>query len=159
MIEIVLLWVKDHWKFVVGLTTIVVAFGFGYYKGYSHEHTKFQDHLNTDATLMAVAKAENERRLAEQTEITNRVTKEYADAVAKLNDYYKSHPNIIRLCPGPSKTNTVLTKSNGTSGTNETANRIIQTPAPIELDLRKLGQEVLQCQALIEFEKEQDRVQ
>ena len=159
MIEIVLLWVKDHWKFVVGLTTIVVAFGFGYYKGYSHEHTKFQDHLNTDATLMAVAKAENERRLAEQTEITNRVTKEYADAVAKLNDYYKSHPNIIRLCSGPIQTNAMLTKSESTSGTDKTTNRTAETSTQIELDLRKLGQEVLQCQALIEFEKEQDRVQ
>ena len=92
MIELALLWVKDHWKFVVGLTTIVVAFGFGYFKGYSHEHTKFQDHLNADATAMAVAEAENERRRAEQTEIITRTEKEYKDAVAKLNDYYKSHP-------------------------------------------------------------------
>ena len=159
MIELALLWIKNNWRFVASVAAIVAVFGFGYYKGYSHEHTKFQNHLNTDATLMAVAKAENERRLAEQTEITNRVTKEYADAVAKLNDYYKSHPNIIRLCPGPYETNTVLTKSNGTSGTNEATNRTAQAPAPIEIDLVKAGQEVLQCQALIEFEKEQDRVQ
>ena len=158
MIELALLWVKDHWKFVVGLTTIVVAFSFGYYKGYSHEHTKFQDHLNADATAMAVAEAENERRRAEQTEIITRTEKEYKDAVAKLNDYYKSHPRVISVCSGPFKTNTVLTKSESTNRANETTNRVTQTPA-IELDLQKAGQEILQCQALIEFEKEQDRVQ
>ena len=159
MIEFALAWVKDHWKFVAGLATIVFVFATGYYKGYSHEHTKFQNHLNTDATLMAVAKAENERRVAEQTEITNRVTKEYADAVAKLNDYYKSHPRIVRLCDRPSGTNTVSTKSEGTSGINKTSNGTPEAPAPIEIDLQKAGQEVLQCQKLIQWELEQDRVQ
>ena len=159
MTELALLWVKNNWRFVASVAAIAAVFGFGYYKGYSHEHAKFQDHLNTDATLMAVAKAENERRLAEQTEITNRVTKEYADAVAKLNDYYKSHPNIIRLCSGPIQTNSVLTENKSASGTDEAVNRTTQTPAPIEIVLVKAGQEILQCQALIEFEKEQDRVQ
>jgi 1,6-anhydro-N-acetylmuramate kinase len=157
VIELVILWVKDNWRFVASVAAIVAVFGFGYYKGYSHEHTKFQDHLNADATAMAVAKAENERRLAEQTEITNRIAKEYADAVDKLNDYYKSHPRIIRLC-GSSKTDTVYAKGESTSGANKATNGTTETPA-IEIDLLKAGQEVLQCQALIEFEKEQDRVQ
>ena len=159
MIELALAWAKDHWKFVVGLTTIVVAFGFGYFKGYSHEHAKFQNHLNTDATLMAVAKAENERRLAEQTEITNRVTKEYADAVAKLNDYYKSHPRIVRLCDRPSDTNTMSSTSKSASGTNTAISRAPETTTSIEIDLLIAGREVEQCRALIQWELEQDRVQ
>lgn len=154
-----MLWVKDNWRFVASLAAIVVVFGFGYYKGYSHEHAKLQDHLNTDATLMAVAKAQNERQLATQREITTRVSKEHADEVAKLTDYYKSHPRIVRMCSEPAKTNTVLTKSESTSGTDQTSHRTTETIAPIEIDLERAGQEVLQCQALIAFEKEQDRVQ
>ena len=159
MIELVLIWVKNNWRFVASVAAIVAVFGFGYYKGYSHEHTKFQNHLNTDATLMAVAKAENERRLAEQTEITNRVTKEYADAVAKLNDYYKSHPRIVRLCDRPSDTNTMSSTSKSASGINKATNGITEAPASIEIDLLIAGQEVLQCQKLIQWELEQDRVQ
>ena len=159
MSEIVLIWLKNNWRLVAYIGVIVSIFSFGYYKGYSNEHTKFQEHLNTDATAMAVAKAENERQLAQQKEITDRVTKEYADAVNKLNDYYKSHPYIVRLCDRPSATNTVSTKSEGTSGINKTSNGTPEAPATIEIDLRKAGQEVIQCQKLIQWELEQDRVQ
>ena len=152
-----LAWVKDHWKFVVGLTTIVVAFGFGYYKGYQNEKAEYDAHLQTDATLMAVAKAENERRIREQEIITANVTKEYADAVSKLNDYYKSHPRFVRLCDRPLQTNAMSTPSKGTSGVTTTANR--STEATTEIDLLKLGQEIQQCQALIAWEKRQEEVQ
>ena len=158
MIELALLWVKDHWKFVVGLTTIVVAFGFGYFKGYSHEHNKFQEHLNSDATAMAVAKAENERRVAQQVEITNRIAKEYASAVDKLNEYYESHPRIVRLCDRPSDTNTMPSTSKSASGTNKAISRAPET-STIEIDLLIAGREVEQCRALIQWELEQDRVQ
>ena len=120
MIELALAWAKDHWKFVVGITTIVVTFGFGYYKGYSHEHANYSKHLQDDAAAVALAKAENERRIAEQKEITANVTEGYAHAITSLKQYYATHPDIKWLstsCPTPG-----LPKvSDPSSGTNESA--------------------------------------
>jgi hypothetical protein len=152
-------WVKGNWRFVASVAAIAVTFGFGYYKGYSHEHTNFQNHLNDDRTAMAVAKAENERKERQQKEITDIIVKEYADAVDKLNDYYKSHPRVISLCHKSSTANTVPTKGQGTSGVDKAINRITETPTPIEIDLLIAGKEVEQCRALIKWELEQEKVQ
>jgi len=157
MIELVLPFIRQYWKPIAYITFLGLIFGFGYYKGYEHEKARYDEHLQTDATLMAVAKAENERRIKEQEIITANVTKEYSDAVKKLNDYYKSHPHIIRLCTGPSKTNALSTKSESTSGVTTTTNG--STEVVTEIDLAKLGQEILQCQALIAWEKRQEEVQ
>lgn len=153
------MWVKNNWRFVASVAVIVGVFGFGYYKGYSHEHTKFQNHLNADATAMALAKAENERRIAQQQEIITTTEKEYKDAVAKLHDYYKSHPSVIRVCHKPNSSNAVPSKSKSTGGVSKAVNGAAEATTPsIEIDLLKAGEEIIQCQALIEFEKEQDRV-
>lgn len=149
-------WVLNYWKPIAAAALIASVFLFGYYKGYQHEKARYDEHLQTDATLVAVAKAENERRLAEQTEITNTVTKEYADAVAKINDYYKSHPSIVRLC-NSAASSTMPATSEGSSGINATSNRV--TEVATEIDLQIAAKEIAQCQALIAFEKEQDRVQ
>lgn len=158
MIEVVIAFVRQYWRPIAYITFLSLIFGFGYYKGYSHEKARYDAHLQTDATLMAVAKAENERRVKEQEIITANVTKEYSDAVNKLNDYYKSHPRIIRLCTGPSKTDGMPTTSKGTSGTTPTVDRSTET-STTEIDLLKLGKEIAQCQALIAWEKRQEEVQ
>ena len=151
MLEII----KLYWKpiAIVALAASLVLFG--YYKGYQHEKARYDEHLQTDATLVAVAKAENERRLQEQTEITTNVAKEYADAVSKINDYYKSHPHIIRLC-NTGTSSSVPTESTSTQGTNAATNGASEAVA--EVDMQKAAAEIKQCQLLIEFEQEQDRV-
>jgi len=118
VIELALIWVKAHWKFVAGLATVVLAFGFGYYKGYSHEHDKYQYHLAQDAAAVALAKAENERRIAEQKEITANVTEGYAHAITSLKQYYATHPDIKWL-PSSCSTTGLPKVSDSTSGANE----------------------------------------
>jgi len=156
MIEVAIAVVKQYWKlFAVGFIALFV-FGFGYYKGYSHEKIKFDQHLQADAAAMAMAQAENTRRVAEQQRVTDRVTKEYKDEIAKINAYYKSHPNVVRLCKS-STSNTVPSTSQSTSGVSATTNGTAEVTT--EIDLQKAAQEVAQCQALIKFEQEQDGIQ
>lgn len=157
MIEVVVAFVRQYWKPIAYITFLTFIFGFGYYKGYSHEKVKFEKHLNDDARLMAIAKAENNRRITEAGIITANVTREYADAVAKINDYYKSHPHIVRLCSKSNSTNAVPTTSQSTNGTTTTVNG--STEIVTEIDLIKLGKEITQCQALIAWEKRQEEVQ
>lgn len=153
MIEVVIAFIRQYWKPIAYITFLALIFSFGYYKGYQHEKVKFDLHLNDDARLMAVAKAENERRTKEQELITANVTKEYADAVSKINDYYNSHPHIVRLCSDTSSTNPVPTESQSTSGVATTAQGIT------EIDAQIASKEIAQCQALIAWEKRQEEVQ
>lgn len=153
-----LMWAKDNWKFLAGLGAVVIVFGFGYYKGYSHEHAKFQAHLNADATLVAVAKAENQRRVEEAEHTTQDIMKEHADAVAKIHDYYKSHPRIVRVCNN-SSANSMSTKGKDSTGVIKTPDRVTEaTPPSVEIDLLIAGEEIKQCQALIELETALDRI-
>ena len=144
-----------NWRYAVITAAFFAVFSFGYYKGYQHEKARYDEHLQTDATLVAVAKAENERRLQEQTEITTNVAKEYADAVDKINAYYKSHPHIVRLCDATTS-GTMSTASQSASGTNEASNGTAETTT--EIDLQIASQEIAQCQALIAWELGQDEV-
>ena len=151
-----MLFFETYWKQLVLALSVAILFGFGYYKGYSHEKLKFDAHLQADATAMAMAQAENTRRITEQQIITDRVTKEYKDEIAKINAYYKSHPNVVRLCKS-STFNTVPSTSQSTSGVSATTNGTAEVTT--EIDLQKASQEVAQCQALIKFEQEQDGIQ
>lgn len=156
MIEIAIAIVKQYWKlFAVGFI-ILFVFGFGYYKGYSHEKLKYNAHVAEDARLFAITKAKNDIKVRMAEAITQNVTKEYKDEIVKNNAYYKSHPNIVRLCKS-STSNTVPTTSQSTSGVSATTNGTAEVTT--EIDLQKAAQEVVQCQALIKFEKEQDGIE
>lgn len=159
MIEILIAFGRTYWKQLAVALTVAIVFMFGYYKGYSHEHFKYQEHLNEDARLAAIAKAEYKRKVKEAEDVTANVTKEYADAVAKINEYYKSHPHIVRLC-GPNQANTLPTKSKGAKGASTAPNRTTEANAPyIEIDLQKAAKEIAQCQSLIKWELEQESIE
>ena len=112
MIELVLLWVRANWKLVASVASVVIVFGFGYYKGYSGEHEKYQAHLADDKARIKLLKAEYERKLRAQDEVTKNVTKEYAHAVNELKQYYADHPNIKWMSSSLSTTdNTTIPES------------------------------------------------
>lgn len=157
MIEVVFAFIRQYWKPIAYITFLALIFSFGYYKGYLHEKVKFEKHLNDDARLMAIAKAENNRRVAEAGIITANVTKEYADAVAKINDYYKSHPHIVRLCSNTNSPNALPSESQNSSGVTTATNGV--TEIATEIDLIKANKEIKQCQMLIELEGRLEEVQ
>ena len=139
-----------YWKPVAILASIVAIFGTGYYKGYQHEKLKFDTHLAEDARLVAVAKAENDRRVSEAQSVTSEVTKEYANAVSKINDYYKSHPRIVRMCDN-SGANTLSASSQDSAGATQAASGVTKAVTPA-IDLNIASDEIKQCQALISLE-------
>lgn len=148
---------RAYWKplAIVGMITLV--FLFGYYNGYEHEKTIYNTHLANDARLTAIAKVENDLKIKQANQVSENITKEYANAVNKITTYYNSHPRIISLCHAGSTASPMPTTSQSTNGVNATVNGTSETAT--EIDLQKASQEITQCQALIKFEQEQESIQ
>ena len=146
-----MLFLEAYWRQIALAGAVIIVFGFGYYKGYSHEILKYDAHLAEDVRLVAIAKAESDRRISEAQTITQEVTKEYANAVDKINAYYKSHPHIIRMCSTAS--------SSAMPSTSQSASGTITTvEGTTEIDAQIASQEIAQCQALIKWELEQEGI-
>lgn len=118
MIELFLAIARQYWKQIAYITFLVLIFAFGYYKGYLHEKARFDEHLQTDATLMAMAKAENDRKAKEQEAVTNQVTEGYANAIFNIKQYYAAHPHIKWVSTSCS-TSGLPEVSSASSGANE----------------------------------------
>ena len=89
-----MIFLELYWKQIVIASALIGAFLFGYYQGYSGEKGKF-DAFKTELAIRTEAqKIQNDKIVTEQKQITSNVTKEYANAVKKLNAYYAAHPNI-----------------------------------------------------------------
>ena len=141
-----------YWKQLALAGAIIIVFGFGYYKGYEHEKLKYDAHLAEDARLTAIATAENDLKVKQANQVSENITKEYADAVDKINAYYKSHPHIIRMC-NTASSSAVPSTSQSASGT------ITTVEGAAEIDAQIASQEIAQCQALIKWELEQEGIQ
>ena len=83
-----------YWKQLAIVGAIIGVFLFGYYKGYSHEKTKFDTFKLELAIKSDAQKQQNDKIVTQQKQITTNVAKEYADAIKKLNAYYAAHPTI-----------------------------------------------------------------
>ena len=104
-----------YWKQIAIVATLVFAFGYGYYKGYSNQKAEFdlfkmQVQLNAD-----LQKEKNEQLVKKQKQISENITKEYADAIKKLNSYYSKHPNIKWVQNSIPATSRLSENSNTTS--------------------------------------------
>ena len=140
-----------YWKQLALAGAIIIVFGFGYYKGYSHEKIKYDAHVAEDARLTAIATAENDLKVKQANQVSANITKEYADAVDKINAYYKSHPHIIRMC-NTASSSAMPSTSQSASGT------ITTVEGDTEIDAQIASQEIAQCQALIKWELEQEGI-
>ena len=147
-----MLFLETYWKQLALAGAIIIVFGFGYYKGYEHEKLKYDAHLAEDARLTAIATAENDLKVKQANQVSANITKEYADAVDKINAYYKSHPHIIRMCNAASSS-AMPSTSQSTSGT------ITAVEGTAEIDAQIASQEIAQCQALIQWELGQESIQ
>ena len=148
--------IKTYWKQFAIAGIVAFLFLFGYYKGYEHEKKVYQAHLATDERLTAIAKADSDRKIHEANLVSESITKEYADAVAKINTYYKSHPNIVRMCNSGTG-GTLSTQSQSSSGNDETIDGTAQITSTI--DMEEVAKEITQCELLIKFEQEQEGIQ
>jgi hypothetical protein len=82
---------KFYWKPIATLLIGLIIFTAGYSRGYSHEKAVYDAYRYQSEALAHVAQAHTTDVVNKQVEITNNVTKEYANAVDKLKIYYANH--------------------------------------------------------------------
>lgn len=89
-----------YWKQIAVTVTVVLAFSFGYYKGYSNQKVKFDAFKMQVEVNAKIQKDKNELLIKKQKQVSENITKEYANAVKKLNAYYASHRVYINSSVG-----------------------------------------------------------
>lgn len=140
-----------YWKQIAISAFIAIIFCFGYYQGYKHEKMRYDAFVSEIERDKQIAEIQNANILKQQTQITTNVAKEYANAVDKINSYYAGHPHIVRLCDS-SSANAMPSTSESTTGT------IAATQGTTEIDAQIASKEIAQCQALIEWERQQEEI-
>lgn len=78
-----------YWKQIAYAAFIAIIFAFGYYEGYSHEKEAYDSYKLLIEAKSAEQERHNAEVLAKQKEVTDNLAKGYADAIKKLNDYYR----------------------------------------------------------------------
>ena len=146
--------IKLYWKPLSICALLAIIFGWGYYDGYKHEKMRYEAFVQEIEHDKQIAEIQNAEILKQQQQITTNVAKEYSNAVDKLNSYYANHPHIVRLC-NASSTNAVSSESASSTGASQTFSGVTETPA---IDLLQASKEIVQCQALIEWELQQGEV-
>ena len=149
-----MIFLQTYWKQIAISAVLAIIFLTGYYEGYKHEkvvYTAFVQRLEHDS---AVAKAEQDAKLKESQNITNNVTKEYANAVNSIKSYYASHP--VKWMQSSSCDSKVSELSATTSGTNDTTESdTISTEGIAPVDC---ASDVMQLLKLQQWIKEQSEI-
>lgn len=85
-----MIFLELYWKQLVCAGALLGAFLFGFlYEKSNFDAFKLELKIRSEALQQ-----KNNAIVTEQKQITSNVTKEYADAVKKLNAYYAVHPNV-----------------------------------------------------------------
>ena len=85
-----MIFLELYWKQIVCAGALLGAFLFGFlYEKSNFDAFKLELKIRSEALQQ-----KNNAIVTEQKQITLNVTKEYADAVKKLNAYYAAHPNV-----------------------------------------------------------------
>ena len=104
-----------YWKQIAIGIVIVLVFGTGYYKGYSNQKEKFDAFKLQVEVNAKIQKDKNELLVKKQKQVSENITKEYADAVKKLNTYYANkllnNSSISRVSKDSTPTSSVNAKT------------------------------------------------
>ena len=106
-----------YWKQLALAFAVLLVFTFGYYKGYSNQKEKFDAFKLQVEVNAKIQKDKNELLVKKQIQITDNVTKEYADAVKKLNAYYAA--NRMHNNPSSSRVSEISTSTSSVNGKTE----------------------------------------
>lgn len=140
-----------YWKQIAIGIFIFLVFGTGYHKGYSNQKQKFDAFKLQVEVNAKLQKDKNELLIKKQKQITENVTKEYSNAVDKLNAYYANrmlkYSSSSRVSKNTSPTTTTDAKTE--SDLPDTTGNIALDCASDVLQLLYL-QEWIKSQLLIE---------
>lgn len=107
-----------YWKQIAIAFVIAFVFGYGYYKGYSNQKQKFDTFKAQVEANARIQKEKNEILLKKQEQITKEVTKEYKNAVDKLNAYYADRLRYSASIGRVSKTYPTTSTTDGKTESN-----------------------------------------
>jgi len=136
-----------YWKQIAIGIVIVLVFGTGYYKGYSNQKEKFDAFKLQVEVNAKIQKDKNELLVKKQKQVSENITKEYADAVKRLNTYYANRMLKHTSSSQVSKNSTPTSSVDG-----KTESDISSTTGNIALDC---ASDVLQLLYLQEWIKSQ----
>ena len=138
------------WKPIGFIVLILLVFGTGYYKGYAGQKEKF-DAFKVQTQINAkIQQDKNEVLVNKQIEVSENITKEYANAVKKLNAYYATHPKRVYINTASSRLPEVTTATTEADG--EAKGDLPDTTRDATLDC---ASDVLQLLYLQEWLKDQ----
>ena len=140
----------NYWKHIAVIAIIVLAFGSGYYKGYAGQKEKFDAFKLQVEVNAKIQKDKNEILVKKQVEISENITKEYANAVKKLNAYYAANPKRVYINTAGSRLPQITATSKATDG--EAKSDLPDTARDATLDC---ASDVLQLLYLQEWLKNQ----
>jgi hypothetical protein len=138
------------WKPIGFIVLILLAFGAGYYKSYASQKEKFEAFKVQTQINAKIQQDKNEILVNKQIEVSENITKEYANAVKKLNAYYATHPRRVYInttSSGVSEVTAATTEADG-----EAQSDIPDTTRDATVDC---ASDVLQLLYLQEWLKEQ----
>ena len=113
----ILTFALKYWKQLALAFSVLLVFTFGYYKGYSNQKEKFDAFKLQVEVNAKIQKDKNELLVKKQIQITDNVTKEYADAVKKLNAYYAA--NRMHNNTSSSRMSEISTSTSSVDGKTE----------------------------------------
>ena len=105
-----------YWRYITFFVLILLAFGFGYYSGYSNQKEKFDAFKLQTQVNAKIQQEKNQVLVNKQIKVSENITKEYANAVKKLNAYYASHPKRVYINTTGSRVSEATTTSKATDG-------------------------------------------
>ena len=143
-----MIFLELYWKQIVCAGALLGAFLFGFlYEKSNFDAFKLELKIRSEALQQ-----KNNAIVTEQKQITLNVTKEYADAVKKLNAYYAAHPNVKWV--RDTSAGAVSDLSNTSSSTHgETESNTLGTVGASPLDC---ASDVLQLLHLQEWVRDQE---
>ena len=140
-----------YWKQIAYAVVIAIIFGWGYYKGYSHQKMRYDAFVQELERKSLLNQIENDRKLLESKKITENVTKEYANAVDKLKSYYA---NVKWMQPGTCDKKVSVLSAAPISIDESASNAEVSTDGITPLDCAETTLQLLQLQSWVKQQSE-----
>ncbi len=150
----ILTFLKMYWKQAAIALTLAIIFAFGYYKGYSSQKREFDAFKAQIEANAKIQQQKNAELAIKQQKINENITREYEDAIKKLNAYYAA--NTKRLLNNSAGSRVSKNASTTSSVNAKTESDIPDTTRDITLDC---ASDVLQLLYLQKWIDDQQLIQ
>lgn len=154
----------QYWKIILPIVLLGVCWWYIHSLQNQRDEAKLNlsNYITQQKELVNKIETQNAIELQKRKEITNNIVVAYANSITSLKDYYEKHPNNKFITLPSSLLPKTISNSNATTTSGESTTESSTAPSGTTevntLNLEIAGEEVLQCQALIKWNKEQDLI-